>query len=119
MIDETLREGRHRTVHHAKLNSPELRATLALAHDEAVIIERHQGKGREIIEFPESVLTRYMFAGEDGDFDKPLMVKAIDLMEEVLRHFAALWQIVWPAQVQRKGVNPVRLYRIVGEENDA
>jgi hypothetical protein len=28
-----------------------------------VIIERHEGKGREIIEFPESVLTRYMFAG--------------------------------------------------------
>jgi hypothetical protein len=117
VIDEILREPRHRTVHHAKLNSAELRATLTLTHDEAVIIERHEGKGREIIEFPESVLTRYMFAGEDGDFDKQLMVKAIDLMEEVLRHFVALWQIVWPAQVRHKGVDPARLYRIVTDED--
>lgn len=118
VIDEILREGRHRTVHHARLNSDELRATLAVAHDEAMIIERHEGKGRSIIEFPETVLTRYIFAGEDGDFDERLMRKAIDLMEEVLRHFAALWSIVWPEQVRRKGIDPARLHRIVGGDED-
>jgi hypothetical protein len=91
----------------------ELRATLELAHDEAVIIERHEGKGREIIEFPESVLTRYIFAGEDGDFDKAKVLKAIELMEEVLQHFRALWLIIWPEQVRSKGIDPARLHRIV------
>lgn len=117
VIDATLRDGRHRTVHHAKLNSVELKATLELARDEAVWIERHDGKGREIIEFPEAVLTRYIFAGKDGQLDEALLKKRAALIEEVLGHFAALWQIVWPAQVQRKGVNPTGLYRIVkGEE---
>lgn len=116
-IDKALRAGRNRTVHHARLNSAELRATLALAHDEAVIVERHEGKGREVIEFPESVLTRYVFAGENGDLDMQVMTAAIDLMEGVLRHFKDLWLIVWPAQVKAKGIDPTRLHRIVGDED--
>jgi hypothetical protein len=115
-IDATLREGRHRTVHHAKLNSPELMATLELARDEAVRIERDNGKGREIIEFPESVLTRYIFAGEGGKLDERLLKERATLIEEVLDHFAKLWQIAWPALVRAKGVDPAHLYRIVGNE---
>jgi hypothetical protein len=61
-----LRDQRHRTVHHAKLNGADLTATLSLASDEAVWIERDEQRGREIIEFPESVLTRFIFAGSDG-----------------------------------------------------
>lgn len=116
VIDATLREGRHRTVHHAKLNSPELEATLELAQDEEVWIERHNEKGREVIEFPESVLTRYIFAGKDGKLDTDLLKERAALIEEVLDHFAKLWQIAWPALVRAKGVDPARLYRIVGDD---
>jgi hypothetical protein len=116
VIDSTLRDGRHRTVHHAKLNSPELRTTLELAQDEEVWIERHDGTEREIIEFPETVLTRSIFAGEDGELDEGLLVKRATLIEEVLKHFAALWQTVWPAHVRDKGVDPARFYRIVTDE---
>jgi hypothetical protein len=112
-INATLRDGRHRTVHHAKLNSTELKETLELARDEAVWIERHDGKERAIIEFPEVVLTRYIFAGKDCRLDEALLKDRAVLIEEVLNHFVALWQIVWPAQVQRKGVDPARLYRII------
>ena len=118
VIDSTLREGRHRTVHHAKLNSPELRTTLEMAQDEEVWIERHDGKGREIIEFPETVLTRSIFAGEDGGLDEGLLVKRAALIEEVLKHFAALWQTVWPAHVRGKGVDPARFYRIVTDTSE-
>jgi hypothetical protein len=113
VIDATLRASRHRTVHHAKLNSTELKATLELAHDEPAWIERHGGKGRAIIEFPETVLTRSIFAGNDGRLNEALLKDRAMLIEEVLKHFFALWQIVWPAQVRRKGVDPARLYRIV------
>lgn len=118
MIDETLRDGRHRTVHHAKLNSVELRATLSLAHDEAVIVERDHEKGREIIEFPESVLNRYIFAGADGNLDEVLLRERAALMDEVLKHFTALWLTIWPAHVSRKGIDPVRLFRIVGSDGE-
>ena len=118
VIDATLREGRHRTVHHAKLNSPELRTTLELAQDEEVWIERHDGKEREIIEFPETVLTRSIFAGEDGALDESLLVERAELIDEVLKHFAALWQTIWPAQVREKGIEPTRFYRIVSEEDE-
>jgi hypothetical protein len=116
VIDTALRAARHRTVHHAKLNSPELEATLELAGDEVVQIERHDGKSREVIEFPESVLTRYIFAGQDGQLDTRLLKEWAGLTEEVLDHFAKLWQIVWPALVRAKGVDPARLYRIVGDD---
>lgn len=117
-IDATLRDGRHRTVHHAKLNSAELKRTLELARDEEVWIERHEGKERAIIEFPESVLTRYILAGKDGRLNEALLKDRAMLIEEVLKHFFDLWQIVWPAQVRQRGVDPSQLYRIVkGDEN--
>jgi hypothetical protein len=118
VVDTTLRESRHRTIHHAKLNGAELRGTLELAHDEAVWVERHEGKEREIVEFPETVLTRYIFAGPDGTLDEALLMERAELIQEVLRHFATLWQVVWPAHVRAKGVDPVRLYRIVTDEGD-
>jgi hypothetical protein len=113
-IDATLRDARNRTVHHAKLNSRELKETLELGQDEAIVIERDDEKGREIIEFPEAVLTRYILAGDDGTLDEEVMRKRVALIREVLKHLSALWLIVWPAHVRRKGVDPVRLHRIVG-----
>jgi hypothetical protein len=94
-----------------------LKATLELAHDEAIVVERHEDKKREIIDFPETVLTRYIFAGKEGRLDMALLKQRAALIEEVLKHFAALWLIVWPAQVRRRNVDPARLYRIVEGEN--
>lgn len=113
-IDRALRSGRHRAVHHAKLNSEDLKATLRLAHDEAVVVERDETKQREIFEFPEAVLIRYVFGGEDGKADLKVLRERATLSEEVLKHFAALWLIVWPAHVRGKGVDPSRIYRIAG-----
>jgi hypothetical protein len=118
LIDKTLREDRNRTVHHARLNGEELKATLELARDEAVWVERHKGKEREIIEFPETVLSRSIFAGPDGNLSKALLKERAELIQDVLRHFATLWQIVWAAHVGAKGVDPTRLYRIVTDEGE-
>jgi hypothetical protein len=117
-IDRALRSGRHRAVHHAKLNGEELKATLELARDEAVVVERDEARQREIFEFPEAVLTRSVFAGEDGNLDEKVMRERATLSDDVLRHFGALWLIVWPAHVRSKGVDPSRLYRIVTDEHD-
>jgi hypothetical protein len=117
-IDRALRSGRHRAVHHAKLNGEELKATLEIARDEAVVVERDETKRREIFEFPEAVLTRYVFAGEDGRADLKVLREQAALSEEVLKHFAALWLIVWPAHVRGKGIDRARLYRIVSDEDD-
>jgi hypothetical protein len=117
-IDRALRSGRHRAVHHARLNGEDLRATLELTRDEAVVVERDEAQRREIFEFPEAVLTRFVFAGEDGNLDEKVMRERAALCDEVLKHFGALWLIVWPAHVRGKGVDPRRLYRIARDEGD-
>jgi hypothetical protein len=116
-IDRALRSGHHRAVHHAKLNGEDLKATLRLAHDEAVVVERDDQAAGDL-RVPEAVLTRYVFGGEDGKADLNVLRERATLSEEVLKHFAALWLIVWPAHVRGKGVDPSRIYRIAGGAGD-
>jgi hypothetical protein len=112
-IEKAFEITRHRTVHHAKVNSDELKATIRDAQDEATEILVYAGEKMAVIAFPESVLTRYIFGHPDDPKSKKVLAERAALIDGSLAHFADLWMKVRDAHLARKGVPLERLLRII------
>jgi hypothetical protein len=109
-IERVFREFRHRAVHHAELESQELKDTIAVAADVSAAIEGYRGTGRAVVAFPEMALARYMF----GDLESEESLQAIEaqkaLVAGAIAHFASLWLTIIRAQASRKGFDVLRLW---------
>jgi hypothetical protein len=113
-IEKTFRADRHRTIHFAKIMDKALTETLTKAADEVVKIAVYRGgdkPGSEIIEFPEAAINRAIFGDPDQPevFERRLRERAT-LIQEAHSNFVSLWQAILPAQVERKGIDPKRVY---------
>lgn len=112
-IERVFRNDRNRAVHHAWVNSEELRDTLTAAGSQAARIVRDHDRERATIEFPEAAISRYMFGDPTKAPGKAALRERGDLAQEAFARFKELWDAALAAQVVRRGVNPSRLYHEV------
>lgn len=111
VVDGLYGASRHRTVHHSFVGSPELRETLAEADDEAARLIVDEGRGRIIMEYPESVITRYLNPDlNDPDKREEALEQHVKLGEQIRHSFAKLIYPMTGAYLARRSIDPQRLY---------
>ena len=113
-VERVFRNDRDRAVHHARINSKELRDTLSAAGHQAARIIRDHDRERATIEFPEAAINHYMFGDPTKPAGKAALQERADLAQEAFARFKELWDAALAAQVVRRGVDPLRLYHEVG-----
>jgi hypothetical protein len=100
---------RHRTVHHSRIGSAELREALEAAADEDARILVNRDEGWLHHEWPEAVALRSLL----GDLTTPEANTAfrdcLKLVQKILGHLVALVKVVIAEHVSRRGIDPSRL----------
>jgi hypothetical protein len=100
---------RHRTVHHSRVGSKELREALEVAADEDARILVNHEKGWLHHEWPEAVAVRSLLGDLTTPEARAAFVERAKLAQEILRRLVALVKVVLAEHVRRRGVDPVRL----------
>jgi hypothetical protein len=114
-VERVFRHDRDRAVHHAWVNSSELRDTLNVAGKQTARIVRDHARQSATIEFPEVSISRYMFGDPGKPAGKSALLERAELAQDSFAHFKELWEAALAAQGARRGVDLSRLYHEVGD----